>query len=173
MSTGIFAVIMFAAGLSDMNANYCGTETGCLGRNETLPRLAFSSGSIVPRVAQPADEIYIRYDLGHKLGPFGNAVGFSMGENGDMWLGFGQTYLFEFADSPFFAELHAMPGIYVPNGGFDLGGPVEFRSGFEVGFENRAGWRFGFSFDHRSNAGIHGRNPGVETVQLRVSVPLK
>ena len=173
MADGTFAALMFVAGLIDMGANYCGTETGCLGRNDTQPRLAFSSGSIIPRRATSGDELFIRYDLGHKRGPFGNAVGFSIGENGDMWLGFGQTYTFEFANSPFFAELHAIPGLYAPNGGFDLGGPLEFRSGFEFGYENRAGWRFGVSYDHRSNAGIFRHNPGVETMQFRVSVPLK
>ena len=36
-----------------------------------------------------------------------------------------------------YAQLHAMPGLYADNGGFDLGGPMEFRSGIELGYENR------------------------------------
>ena len=53
----------------------------------------------------------------------------------------------------------------------DLGGPVEFRSGLELGYESDRGWRIGLGFDHRSNAGIESRNPGLETVHLRLSVP--
>ena len=172
MADGSFAALMFAVGLLDMSANYCGTEDGCLARSQTQPRLTISGGQFLKRRAMPADEFYVRYDLGQKLGPFGNAIGFSIAENGEMWLGFGQTYTFDLGDSPFFAELHAMPGLYAANGGFDLGGPIEFRSGLEIGFENDAGWRFGVSYDHRSNAGIFTRNPGVETVQMRISIPL-
>ena len=173
MADGTFAVLMFLFGLLDMNMNYCGTEIGCLGRSETQARLAISGGQVLERRALPANELYVRYDLGHKRGPFGNALGFSIGENGETWLGFGQTYAFDFNSSPFFTQLHAMTGLYAPNGGFDLGGPIEFRSGFEVGYENNAGWRFGLGYDHRSNLGIYANNPGIETVQFRVSVPLK
>ncbi|OZA01556.1 MAG: hypothetical protein B7Y02_17545 [Rhodobacterales bacterium 17-64-5] len=55
--------------------------------------------------------------------------------------------------------------------GPDLGGPVEFRSGVEIGFIANNGLRFGLSYDHRSNGGIYEDNPGLETVQLRLSVP--
>ena len=173
MADGTFAALMFAAGLIDMGTNYCGAEKGCLGRSETQPRLSISAGEILKRRAMPADEFYVRYDLGRNIGPFGTALGFSVGENGEMWLGLGQTYTFDFGDSPFFAELHAMPGLYAANGGFDLGGPIEFRSGIELGYENGAGVRFGVSYDHRSNADIFSQNPGVETMQFRISIPLK
>lgn len=172
MADGTFAVLMLVLGLTDMSMNHCGSGNGCLGRNPDTPRLAFSAGQVVERRADTASEVYFRYDLGHKLGPFGNAVGASFGENGEIWVGYGQTYTINFGDSPFYTELHAMPGIYLDNGGFDLGGPIEFRSGIEIGFENRKGWRFAASYDHRSNAGIYDDNPGIETVQFRISAPL-
>ena len=75
--------------------------------------------------------------------------------------------------SPFYTELHAMPGLYAAGDDFDLGGPIEFRSGIEFGYESRGGWRYALSYDHRSNAGIYDDNPGVETVQFRVSMPLR
>ena len=117
--------------------------------------------------------MYVRYDLGHRNGPFGHAVGLSVAEDGETWVGFGQTWLWQPDRSKFYAELHAMPGLYMDNGGLDLGGPIEFRSGIELGYENKAGWRYAFSYDHRSNADIYSRNPGVETIQFRVSIPTR
>ena len=172
MADGTFAVAMIVLGLLDMNQNHCGTEAGCLGRSETTPRLAFAAGEWIERRARPAQELYVRYDFGHRNGPFGHAVGLSVSENGETWLGYGQTLTYHFSDR-LYGELHAMPGLYADNGGFDLGGPIEFRSGIELGYENRAGWRFALSYDHRSNAGIFSRNPGVETVKFRISVPLR
>ena len=173
MADGTFAVLMFAFGAFEMATDHCRTELGCFGRTDTTPRIAISGGEVLERNAMPAGEIYLRYDLGHKNGPFGHAAGLSLGEHGELWVGFGQTFTYHFGESPFFAELHAMPGIYLDNGGFDLGGLIEFRSGIELGFENRSGWRFGVSYDHRSNAGLYRNNPGIETVQFRVSVPMK
>ena len=172
MADGTFAVLLWGLGLLDMSQNYCGTETGCWGRTGTTPRVAISAGEVIERQAQPAGEIYLRYDLGHKRGPFGRAAGLSIGENGETWVGFGTTYEIAIGDR-FYTELHAMPGLYFDNGGFDLGGPIAFRSGIEFGYETRTGWRLALAYDHRSNAGIYKRNPGIETVQLKLSVPLR
>ena len=171
MADGTFAVLMIVLGLTDMSQNYCGTESGCFGKTSTTSRLAFSAGQVLERQATQANEVYLRYDLGHKRGPFGSAIGLSVGEQGETWIGFGQTYTMNFGDRPLYAELHSMPGLYAANGGFDLGGPIEFRSGIEFGYENRRGWRYAFSYDHRSNAGIYDKNPGIENVQFRVSIP--
>lgn len=173
MADGTFAVLMLVLGLTDMGMNYCGSADGCLGKNEQTPRLAFSAGQVLERQADTQNEVYFRYDMATKFGPFGNAVGFSYMETGGMWLGIGQTYTLSAPNMPFYAELHAMPGLYAENGGFDLGGPIEFRSGIEIGYENRSGFRFAASYDHRSNAGIYDDNPGIETVQFKVSVPLR
>ncbi len=173
MADGTFAGLLIVLGLWDMGVNHCGTENGCLGRTEVTPRFAISAGEVLPRQAPITQELYLRYDLGHRNGPFGHAVGVSFGGNGELWLGYGQTYGRYLGNSPVFAELHAMAGVYADNGGWDLGGPIEFRSGIELGYENRNGWRFGLSYDHRSNAGIYSTNPGIETVQFRVSIPTK
>lgn len=173
MADGTFAMLMLAFGLTDMGYNYCGTETGCLGRTDDQRRISISAGEWLERRATPQSELYVRYDLGQKLGPFGNAVGLSVAENGETWIGYGQTYDFEIGDSPFYGELHAITGIYANNGGFDLGFPIEFRSGVELRYENDAGWRFAVGYDHRSNTGIFpGPNPGVEMAFFKVSAPL-
>ena len=70
-----------------------------------------------------------------------------------------------------YAELHLMPGLYLGNGEFDLGGWLEFRSGLEVGFQASDGWRLALAYDHRSNGGIFAQNPGIETVQIKVGFP--
>jgi hypothetical protein len=62
-----------------------------------------------------------------------------------------------------------MPGVYIQGDGNDLGGWFEFRSGIEIGYEAQSGVRYGLSLDHRSNAGIYDENPGLETLQFRVS----
>lgn len=173
MADGTFAVLMLIAGLTDMGMNHCGTDGGCMGRSEQAPRLAFSAGQVIERRAQEASEVYIRYDPSATLGPFGTAMGLSVGEDGETWAGYGLTYNVSLGSSPFYAELHTMPGLYFDNGGFDLGGVVEFRSGLELGYENKSGWRFAASYDHRSNAQLYSENPGIETAAFRISIPLK
>ncbi|SDI40121.1 acyloxyacyl hydrolase [Alloyangia pacifica] len=173
MANGTFAVLMLIGGLTDMGMNYCGTADGCLGPNETRPRVAFSAGTWVDREAEAKGEAYLRYDLGRKFGPFGQTMGLSVSQDGEGWVGYGATYGTNIGYSPFYAELHAMPGLYFNNDGFDLGGPIEFRSGIELGYETSRGWRVGLSYDHRSNWDIYDENPGLETVQLRVSIPTR
>ena len=174
MADGTFAVAMWLAGLLDMSASGCFQDSTCLARSETQPRWSLSAGEVIERRAEPAGEMYFRRTTGVKRGPFSAVYGLSIGENDEVWIGFGQTYTFEFENAPLFVELHSMPGLYFPNGGFDLGGPIEFRSGIEIGFEDRRGWRYGLSYDHRSNTGLfYDENPGIETLQVRVSVPTR
>ena len=173
MADGTFAALLLVAGLYEMSTEHCGTPAGCLGREAGTPRLALSAGEVIERNADPAAEVYLRYDPGARFGPFGQAAGLSLGENGEAWIGYGATWATDFGGSPLYAELHAMPGLYAPGDGFDLGGPIAFRSGVELGWQSAQGWRVAVSYDHRSNAGLHDENPGVETVQLRVSLPMQ
>ena len=173
MADGTFAVLMLILGITDMSQNYCGTETGCFGKSADQPRLSFAVGEVIERRAEAQGEVSLRYDLGHRRGPFQPAIGLSVMEGGETWVGFGNTWETDFGGSPFYAELHSMPGLYFANDGFDLGGPIAFRSGIELGYENRSGWRYAISYDHRSNAGIYDENPGIETVRFGVSIPLR
>ena len=94
-----------------------------------------------------------------------------MTDRGSAWLGFGAAWTGVFADDRLYVELSLMPGLYAAGDGPDLGSPLEFRSGIEIGYQAPAGWRLGLSADHRSNGGIVSDNPGLETVQLRISIP--
>ena len=91
MADGTFAALLLIAGLTDMSSNYCGTATGCLGTTESVPRVAFSTGTTLERRAEESPEIYLRYDFGRDIGPFGQALGISYGEESGSWLGYGFT----------------------------------------------------------------------------------
>ena len=80
MADGPFAILMFIVGLSDMGQNYCGTETGCLGRSDVTPRVALSFGEFDDPATRSDKELYVRYDLGHRNGPFGHAIGLSVAD---------------------------------------------------------------------------------------------
>ena len=173
MADGTFAVLMLVFGFADMSTNYCATGKGCLGRTDQAPRLSVSLGRIIERQASSGEEIYARYDLNYKNGPFGHALGFSIGDKGAMWLGMGQTYFLRSSSSPVSIEMHAMTGLYEPGGGINLGGPIQFRSGIQMSYESNNGWSYGLGYDHRSNMEIYKENPGVETFHFRITRKLR
>jgi hypothetical protein len=111
----------------------------------------------------------VRRDTSLAYGPFQVIYGLSLTDDNDGWIGVGQSWDTTFGAG--YLEFHAMPGLYVQGDGVDLGGPIEFRSGVELGYEARNGMRIGLGYDHRSNAGIYDSNMGLETVHLRVSIP--
>lgn len=51
-------------------------------------------------------------------------------------------------------------------GGRDLGGELEFRSGFELAYQLADDERVGLTLYHLSNAGLYERNPGSESLVL-------
>ncbi|PJE30442.1 Lipid A 3-O-deacylase (PagL) [Pseudooceanicola marinus] len=167
---GALAVLFLAAGLTDMGMSHCGT-TGCLAEAPAEQRLSFSAGDVWFQEDQISKEIYMKYDFGTSYGPFQPSFGLSVTDEGDAWVGLGASWTAEL--DQLYLQLSLMPGLYAQGDGPDLGHVVEFRSGIEVGFEARNGWRYGLVYDHRSNAEISGTNPGMETVQFRVSVPLR
>ena len=166
---GIFAVLTLVLGMNDAFYNCDGN---CLARLEVQDRIAISQGSLQFKGDVIGREVYARYDSSRANGPFQSIYGVSYSSLGDFWAGAGHSYTMKSEGNGFYSELHAMTGLYVQGSGPDLGGPIEFRSGVELGYEFTSGWRLAASFDHRSNAEIFPLNPGVETVQLRVSKPL-
>jgi hypothetical protein len=167
---GTLAAIALIVGLTDMGLNHCGT--GCLAPNSVDSRIAISGGSVLFQENSIGEELYLRYDFGTTYGPFQPTVGFSATSDGDLWLGAGALWTAHFPGDDFFLQLYLMPGLYAQGDGPDLGHEIQFRSGFEIGYEANNGWRWGISYDHRSNAELASVNPGVETLQLRLSIPL-
>lgn len=168
---GTFAVLFLLAGLTDMKLNHC--QTGCLAQEQAPARFALSGGDVQFQENSIGTEAYLRYDFGRMYGPFQPVAGLSVTDDGDAWVGIGATWTAQFADERAYLQLHLMPGLYAQGDGPDLGSPIEFRSGIEIGYQTPKGVRIGLSYDHRSNAGIDSVNPGLETVQLRVSFPLQ
>ena len=171
---GRLAVLFFAVGLFDMKANDC--DTGCLARTPAQEALSLSFGNVIFQENNIGSEVYLRYDMGTSFGPFQPAMGLSVSDTNDIWVGLGATHTTHFWQRPSgaggYAQLHFMPGVYAQGNGPDLGYPIEFRSGAEIGYQAKNGVRMGVSFDHRSNGDISSVNPGLETFQFRVSVPL-
>lgn len=166
---GTFAVLTLVLGMYEA---YDGCDNACLARNDVPARMSLSTGALYSQFNEIGTETYIRYDTGISHGPFQTIAGLSYSSLGDLWAGLGHSYSMSAGDTGLFAEFHAMTGIYERSGGPDLGGPIEFRSGVEVGYEWPSGWRAGVSYDHRSNAELYATNPGIETIQFRVSSPL-
>ncbi|HLT92090.1 MAG TPA: acyloxyacyl hydrolase [Woeseiaceae bacterium] len=52
-----------------------------------------------------------------------------------------------------------------------LGQALEFRSGLELAYEMRSGWRLGLALYHLSNAGLAPENPGSEGLVVSISLP--
>jgi len=102
---------------------------------------------------------------------FNPIIDLSITDKGGAWLGLGlyQQFDMDINGTPLFVGFTLAPGVYMPGGDVDLGLPLEFRSGVEMGVRFENGWQVSLSFDHRSNADLAAWNPGLETIQLRVS----
>ena len=172
ITDGTFAVVGLVAGLLDMGVNHCPND-GCLARNDVTPYASIALGETVFQENSVGEEVYFRRDTGIANGPFQLVYGASASSDGELWAGIGHAYTVPIPFENMFLQLHAMTGLYEEGEGVDLGGPIEFRSGIEIGYQNRQGLRIGIGFDHRSNAGLYSNNPGLETVHMRVSIPTK
>ena len=73
----------------------------------------------------------------------------------------------------FFLEPNFAAGYYYKGGGKDLGYPLEFRSGIEIGREFLDQSRIGFHFYHISNASIGRKNPGEESLIVFYAFPIE
>lgn len=80
-------------------------------------------------------------------------------------------------DLLFWDHLHIAPGFaagyYYTGHGKNLGYPLEFRSGVELGYQFSDWHRIGVHFYHLSNASIGKRNPGEESLVLFYDIPIK
>ena len=170
ITDGGAAVAGLVLGLISMGVEHCPGD-GCLARRDVAPGASVAAGAVVFQESTTGAEVYLRRDTRVAYGPFRLTYGASLSEDGEAWAGAGFAYRFQPQAWNWYAEFHLMPGLYAEGSGADLGGPVQFRSGLELGYETRRGLRIGLGFDHRSNGGLRSRNPGLETVHLRLSFP--
>ena len=84
----------------------------------------------------------------------------------DFWAGAGIDYEKYWGISKtqaVFVGMSFMPGYYDP-GRIKLGYSLEFRTQIEVGLVQVNGWRISAFVEHRSNASLGHKNPGVEAI---------
>lgn len=167
---GSFAAIMLVLGLWDMSVNYCPTD--CFQEREVAGFATYAIGETSFNDDPVGAEFYVRRDTKVAHGPFQNVYGLSISDTGDAWAGAGHAYTIATPIDRIDLQLHAMTGLYSRGTGVDLGGPIEFRSGIELAYHLENGMRLGLGWDHRSNLEIYARNPGVEMVHVRLSIPL-
>jgi lipid A 3-O-deacylase len=172
ITDGAAAVLAIVVGLIDMGVNHCPNE-GCLASNDVQGFNTLAIGETYFQDNHVGEEIYYRRDTGLAFGPFQNVWGVSATNDGELWIGAGHALTYNFLYDQAYVQLHAMAGLYEKGDGVGLGGPIEFRSGIELGYEANSGVRVGLGIDHRSNAGLYSYNPGLETFHLRVAVPLR
>lgn len=166
----IYAIAFALAGFVDTRLNYC--PDTCLRESAPSGEFSVSYGRVLFRDVDVGSEIYLRYALPRQYGPFQPVVGASLTSTDDFWVGAGAMLTYPMLQERAYVQLHLMPGLYRQGTGPDLGHVVEFRSGIELGWRFENGMRLGLSYDHRSNAEISARNPGMDTYALRLSVPL-
>jgi len=165
---GVFAVF----GFTDMYLNDC--QTSCLAYSEDQARWHVQLGGTEFNHRWIGEEILIGYDFGRKYGPFQPIASASVTDTGDAWVGAGLKWTSEhLLDTPIYFETYAMPGLYAAGDGPDIGGFIQFRGSIGFGYEFDNGVRAVVAYDHRSNAHIWETNPGLETLHLRLSVPIR
>ena len=98
-------------------------------------------------------------------------VGFNATAREDWYVYAGVRYFFRISEVWRFDPTFAV-GYFEPGGGIELGGSLEFRSGFELSRRMSERIRFAIGFAHLSNARIYRSNPGTETVSLSIAVAL-
>ena len=134
-------------------------------------RLTFSQGFLQSRGRTVGGEGRVTYSFDRVLNRFNPVIDFSVGTGGATFIGAGlyEQTDFSIGDHDFFAGFSFIPGLYAKGNGFDLGYPLVFRSGMELGYRTENGTQISLSYDHRSNAGLGHMNPGIESIQLRIS----
>jgi len=144
-------------------------------RADPGPRLAVSAGQIYFQDERSGWETRATYIFGDQyFGRFSPLVDISVTDAGGTFVGVGlyQQMDFSLGDLDMFTGFSFTPGLYMRGNEVDLGYPLEFRSGAEIGVRLAQGWQASVLYDHRSNAGLGDINPGLETIQLKISKPI-
>ncbi|WP_148277429.1 acyloxyacyl hydrolase [Brumicola pallidula] len=98
-------------------------------------------------------------------------IGFSNTREHDQYAYIGVRYFFVLNEVWRFNPTFAI-GLYNSGNGINLGGRVEFRSGFEFSRQISDRVHLGFGFSHLSNSRIYRSNPGTETLELSLTITL-
>lgn len=102
-------------------------------------------------------------------GPLQPIFAGSVTETGSLWVGYGFLNEIPFLEGLSF-KLTFIPGVYSKGNGEDLGGWLMFRSGVNLVYNLSEKYSLGLGYDHRSSGDIWAYNPGMETVNLQLSI---
>lgn len=129
-----------------------------------------SAGALLHADKLLGSEVRVTHYFDQEYFHFHPLVDFSVTNQGGTWFGAGVYIEGEvpFKSGNIFVGGSFAPGLYIRGGEFDLGYPLEFRSGIEIGYKTDSGYRFSITYDHRSNARIRKINPGMETIAFRI-----
>ena len=124
-------------------------------------------------VQHTVETVSVEYRSGHELFSEAKAlVGAVAMSDGSAYLHAG-IYR-DFALAPrWIVTPHFSAGAYGRGSKNNLGGTLEFQSGVDLLYRLDRGWRIGTTLRHVSNGGIYDVNPGIETLAVLVSVPLR
>lgn len=134
------------------------------------PRLI---GSLGQQLSPNDAEANLRYLGSPHLWKLQPMLGVSVSTNGSGYIGVGSAITWRTADQGLFVRVSSIAGIHRRGSGKNLGGPIMFRSAIDLGVQHRSGREFGIGFDHRSSARIYRPNPGLNTMYLFASIPLR
>jgi hypothetical protein len=147
------------------------TASDYMNEQEEVPEIviAFGAANIFDSSRYAGVGLEYRFvPVWRKLRPI---VGYAATREQDQYVYIGVRYFFKLNDVWLFNPTFAV-GLFDSDDGINLGGNVQFRSGFEFSREINDRVRFGFGFSHLSNSRIYRSNPGTETVELTLAITL-
>lgn len=104
----------------------------------------------------------------HGLQPIAGAM---LSQKGSLYFCFGGCYDIYVGKHVVLTPSFA-PGVYIKNGGKELGLPLEFRSSLALAVEFGCCQRIGLQFYHISNGSLGFKNPGEESLVLFYSLSI-
>ena len=133
--------------------------------------LTFAFGETITDREANGKELRVIWHRDHRFGPLQPTFDISLTERGGAYIGAGfrqEAHL----TGPFYLSGQAVTGLWLDDllgNDEDLGGLLEFRTGFALEAEIGAG-RVALGWDHRSNAGFGRINPGMEVLSVRYTM---
>lgn len=123
----------------------------------------------------PGKDHMTQYQLEYKWSACWKGVqpfaSFLVTDRGSLYFCLGACYDI-FLGSRFVLTPSFAPGLYIKNGGKDLGYPLEFRSSIALSYQFCNCNRFGVQFYHISNASLGDKNPGTECLVFFYGIAL-
>lgn len=172
MTNSTFAWIFIIVSSTDTYLNDCPTD--CLQQSDAPERFSVQFSDTLFQEEVSGNELYVSYDLPKRYGSLQPTAGVSITDQNDLWVGAGAKWSTErVTDSPIFIEASLMPGIYMQGDGPDLGFPLQWRGALGAGIKFGDTGSVSVFLDHRSNADLAERNPGIETVGIKFSYQLE